>query len=61
MLIILLCVLVCFYIAGLILKEMLDKFERQIEENALEAGEVIEKAVPEDEALMHQVRKEGEA
>jgi H+/gluconate symporter-like permease len=61
MLIILLCVLVGFYIAGLVLKEMLDRFERQIEEKALEAGEVIEKAVPEDEALMHQVRKEGEA
>jgi H+/gluconate symporter-like permease len=61
MLIILLCVLVGFYIAGLVLKEMLDRFERQIEEKALEAGEVIEKAVPEDEALMHQVRKEGES
>jgi H+/gluconate symporter-like permease len=61
MLIILLCVLVGFYIAGLILKEMLDRFEHQIEEKALEAGEVIEKAVPEDEEAVRGVRKEGES
>jgi cation transport ATPase len=61
MLIVLLCVLIGFYIAGLILKETLDKFERQIEEKALEAGEVIEKTVPEDEEAVQEVRKEGEA
>ena len=43
MLIILLCVLVGFYIAGCILKGMLDIFEHQIEEADMEEGEVIEK------------------
>ncbi len=50
MLIILLCVLVGFYAAGCILKTMLDRFERQIEEETLEAGEVIEKELSEKEA-----------
>lgn len=43
MLVILLCALVGFYIAGCILKGMLDIFEHQIEEADMEAGEVIEK------------------
>lgn len=43
MLIILLCVLVVFYIAGELLKWMFDRFEAQIEEARLEEGEVIEK------------------
>lgn len=43
MLIILLCVLIGFYFAGSVLKTMLDRFERQIEEAHMEAGEVIEK------------------
>lgn len=43
MLIILLCVLVGFYFAGCVLKTMLDRFERQIEEAHMEEGEVIEK------------------
>jgi cation transport ATPase len=61
MLIVLLCVLIGFYIAGLILKGTLDRFERQIEEKALEAGEVIEKTVPDDDTVMGEVHKEGEA
>lgn len=43
MLIILLCVLIGFYFAGCVLKTMLDRFERQIEEAHMEEGEVIEK------------------
>lgn len=43
MLIILLCVLIGFYFAGSVLKTMLDRFERQIEEAHMEEGEVIEK------------------
>lgn len=50
MLIVLLCVLVGFYIAGCVLKTMLDRFERQIEEAAMEKGEVIEKDTSEEEA-----------
>lgn len=43
MLMILLCVLVVFYIAGELIKWMFDRFEAQIEEARLEEGEVIEK------------------
>lgn len=43
MLVILLCVLIVFYIAGGLLKWMLDHFEAQIEEARMEEGEVIEK------------------
>lgn len=43
MLIILLCVLVVFYIAGELIKWMFDRFEAQIIEARLEEGEVIEK------------------
>lgn len=43
MLVILLCALAGFYIAGCILKGMLDIFEHQIEEADMEEGEVIEK------------------
>lgn len=43
MLVILLCVLVVFYIAGELIKWMFDRFEAQIEEARLEEGEVIEK------------------
>ena len=49
MLIILLCVLVGFYIAGSIIKYMLDKFEKQIEEASMEEGEVIEKELAEED------------
>ena len=50
MLTVLLCVLLCFYIAGCLIKRMLDKFEAQIEEANMEEGEVIEKElVAEDE------------
>ncbi|MCM1048095.1 MAG: hypothetical protein NC433_06695 [Clostridiales bacterium] len=43
MLLILLCVLIVFYIAGELVKWMFDRFEAQIEAARLEEGEVIEK------------------
>ncbi|MCX4306901.1 MAG: hypothetical protein OSJ69_13985 [Acetatifactor sp.] len=43
MLIILLCVLLCFYFVGRVLQIMLDRFELQIQEAHMEEGEVIEK------------------
>lgn len=43
MLIILLCVLLGFYIAGELLKWMLDRFEAQVAEARNDAGEVYEK------------------
>ncbi len=49
MLIILLCVLIGFYIAGSVIKWMLDRFERQIEEAGMEEGEVIEKELAEED------------
>ena len=49
MLIILLCVLVGFYIAGSVFKYMLDRFEKQIEEASMEEGEVIEKELAEED------------
>ena len=49
MLIILLCVLVGFYIAGGVIKYMLDRFEKQIEEASMEEGEVIEKELAEED------------
>ncbi|MCI9315139.1 MAG: hypothetical protein HFI57_09210 [Lachnospiraceae bacterium] len=49
MLIILLCVLIGFYIAGCVIKSMLDKFEKQIEEADMEEGEVIEKELAEED------------
>lgn len=49
MLIILLCVLIGFYIAGCMIKYMLDRFEKQIEEANLEEGEVIEKELAEED------------
>lgn len=48
MLIILLCSLIGFYIAGCILKGMLDRFEHQLEEADMEEGEVIEKELAEE-------------
>ena len=49
MLIILLCVLVGFYIAGSVIEYMLDRFEKQIEEANMEKGEVIEKELAEED------------
>lgn len=49
MLIILLCVLIVFYIAGDFLKWMLDRFEAQIEQARMDEGEVIEKEPDESE------------
>lgn len=51
MLIILLCVLVGFYIAGSVLQYMLDRFEKQIEEANMEEGEVIEKDLAEEDGI----------
>lgn len=53
MLVVLLCVLLGFYIAGCILKNMLDRFEHQIEEAAMEEGEVIEKEPLEEETIQN--------
>lgn len=53
MLIVLLCVLLGFYIAGCILKSMLDRFEHQIVEAAMEEGEVIEKELLEEESTQN--------
>lgn len=52
MLIILLCVLIGFYIAGSVIKYMLDRFEKQIEEAYMEEGEVIEKELAEEDKLI---------
>lgn len=61
MLIVLLCVLLGFYIAGCVLKGMLDRFESQIEETALEKGEVIEKELSEEGAVRNAaVNEKGE-
>lgn len=49
MLVILLCVLVGFYMAGCVIKGMLDRFEKQIEEADREEGEVIEKELAEED------------
>ena len=57
MLIILLCVLVGFYMAGCVLQYMLDRFEKQIEEAGMEEGEVIEKELAEEDG----VRDDSEA
>lgn len=48
MLIILLIALIVFYIAGCVIKGMLDVFERQLEEANREEGEVIEKELAEE-------------
>ena len=58
MLIVLLCVLLGFYMSGCVLKYMLDRFERQIEEAAMEEGEVIEKEPQEEEAAQGTVVSE---
>ena len=49
MLIILLCVLLGFYMAGSVIKYMLDKFEKQILDASMEEGEVIEKELAEED------------
>ena len=49
MLLILLCVLVGFYMAGDVIRYMLDKFEEQIEEANMAEGEVIEKDLAEED------------
>lgn len=49
MLIILLGVLLGFYIAGCVIKDMLDRFEKQIEEADMEEGEVIEKELADED------------
>ncbi|MCH5250711.1 MAG: hypothetical protein J1E98_12290 [Lachnospiraceae bacterium] len=49
MLVVLLCVLIVFYIAGEIYKWTLDRFEAQIEQARMDEGEVIEKEPDESE------------
>lgn len=60
MLIILLCVLIGFYVAGSVLKWMLDQFEDQIEKARMDEGEVIEKD-PEVEDGTEDIVKETNA
>lgn len=56
MLLILLCVLLVFYVAGELLKWMLDRFEAQVDEKRREAGEVYEKGP--DGAIEHTVTED---
>jgi len=49
MLIILLAVLVVFYIIGLLIKSMMDAFDKANALKLLKEGEVIEKEVPDEE------------
>ena len=49
MLIILLCVLLGFYMAGSVIEFMLNKFEKQILDASMEEGEVIEKELAEED------------
>ena len=51
MLIILLCVLVGFYIAGSVIEYMLDRFEKQLLDASMEEGEVIEKELAEEDGI----------
>ncbi|MCM1174744.1 MAG: hypothetical protein NC341_06790 [Blautia sp.] len=51
MLVILLWVLIAFFIAGEVLKWMLDRFEAQIEAERREAGEVFEKELDEESGV----------
>lgn len=59
MLSVLIWVLLGFYIAGELIKWMLDKFEAQIEQKRMEEGEVIEKEL-EGEDGTEQAVEEGE-
>lgn len=59
MLIVLLCVLLVFYIIGCLIKYMMDRFERQIEEKKAQEGEVIEKS-PEGDGTEKPVRETTE-
>lgn len=54
MLVVLLVVLLVFYVAGEILKYMLDRFEKEIEEANMAEGEVIEKEPEEDPSLANE-------
>ena len=51
MLIILLCVLLGFYMAGSVIEFMLNKFEKQILDASMEEGEVIEKEIAEEDRI----------
>lgn len=58
MLVILLFVLIAFYIAGGLIKWMLDRFEVQIEQKRMEEGEVIEKELTEDDGTEQTIQEE---
>ncbi len=59
MLSVLIWVLLGFYIAGELIKWMLDKFEAQIEQKRMEEGEVIEKELEVEDGT-EQAVEEGE-
>lgn len=58
MLVILLWVLIAFYIAGGLIKWMLDRFEAQIEQKRMEEGEVIEKELTEEDGTAQSGQEE---
>lgn len=61
MLVILLWVLLGFYIAGCLIKWMLDRFEAQIEQKRMEEGEVIEKELEEEDGTEQDVNEKEES
>ena len=61
MLVILLWVLLGFYVAGYLMKWMLDRFEAQIEQKRMEEGEVIEKELAEEDGTEQAVTGKEES
>lgn len=61
MLVILLWVLLGFYVAGYLMKWMLDRFEAQIEQKRMEEGEVIEKELAEGDGTEQAVTGKEES
>lgn len=59
MLVVLVWVLLGFYVAGELIKWMLDKFEAQIEQKRMEEGEVIEKELEGEDGAEEAVNEEG--
>ncbi|MBO5209201.1 MAG: hypothetical protein J6B68_07650 [Lachnospiraceae bacterium] len=58
MLVILFWVLLGFYVAGDLIKWMIDRFEAQIEQKRMEEGEVIEKELAEEDGTEQAVDEE---
>ena len=60
MLVTLLWVLIAFYLAGGLIRWMLDRFEAQIEQKRMEEGEVIEKELTEEAGTEQTVNNNAE-